>query len=323
MTEWLESACEASASVAVIEISEAMLNQQSALPVHPDILVITDGKSMSLVKRAADLLADDGVIVANANCNKLGRWLDTCQHGVLRFGISTDVEVNGVIFKREQGEMTLLVTAGDTTTALQTKLTGRLLAQAQLAAVATGLLLGSDLPTAMRGLQKLTRIPGRNHRLPAVMGPAVFLDVASDHAQLTASLKAIRGECRGMIHTIVMLSGDASSEQRALVGTALERHSKRMTLTAMPKSRNQYLHDVHDVLDGMEHPERAALVANWRQAVRMALSKASERDVILVVCPQGECAAEEHRELLEAIAGCVQEASAPRILSHPSLLAAS
>ncbi len=323
LTSWLSDARDATAAVAIAELSADMLRRCDAAALHPDLLVVTDGNDLMALERAVELLPEDGVIIAAADCPRLVRWLDRCSHAVLRYGLNHDGDITGMIFKREAGEMTLLVTAGDTTAAVNTKLTGKLLARAQLAAVAVGVLTGGKLETCVDGLQRLQRIPGRMHRIAACAGPTVFLDSANTAPRLKSAISALRGEITGKVTTVLVLSPDLSETDRANLARAAEQNSQRVILTTTSKHRKRFMAMVHDALDGVERPERMQWIAGQDTALETALNKAANHDAIVIVCPQGSLSAEQHRELLEGLAARVKHLERPATLPHPSLLAAS
>jgi UDP-N-acetylmuramoyl-L-alanyl-D-glutamate--2,6-diaminopimelate ligase len=218
--------------------------------------------------------------------------------------------------------MTLLVTAGNTTKAMRTKLTGRLLAQAQLAAVAIGLMTGGSLEDCSAALEKLVRIPGRNHRLPSLGGPAVFLDAASNAVRLRSTLKALRGEISGKITAVLMLPVGATPEVRAMLARMAEKYAQKVIFTSFPGHRRSFLSKVHDALDGVQHPERMHWIPGNDQAVENAIKYSKDQDGVVIFCPQENRDYVTHREILEQLARLVaDQRDAAMIYPHPSLAA--
>jgi UDP-N-acetylmuramoyl-L-alanyl-D-glutamate--2,6-diaminopimelate ligase len=323
LIEWLADASDANASVALIEITPEMLQGSHADPAHLDMLLITDGIDLASVRRAVRLVPEDAPLVVNADCPRLRRWLENCDHPVLRYGFHGDADVIGSVFRRELGEMTLLVTAGNTTKAMRTKLTGRLLAQSQLAATAIGLMVGGSLEDCSAALEKLSRIPGRNHRLPSLSGPAVFLDAAGNAVRLRCTLKAIRGEIDGKLTAVVMLPVGAAPEERAMLARMAEKYAQKVIFTSFPGHRRSFLAKVHDALDGVQHPERLHWIAGIDQAISHAIRYSKDQDGVIVYCPQENRDFLTHRELLERLAGLVAEQQdLPQVFPHPNLSAA-
>jgi UDP-N-acetylmuramyl tripeptide synthase len=305
IVKWIKDARAATAAAAVIELSSSSLACGSAIPAHPDMLVATDGLDRNALSQAVALLPDDGVIVANESCPKLREWLEECDRPVLRFGTESDADVTGSIFCREPGEMTLLVTAGKTTAAMRTKLTGKLLAGAQLAGVTVGLLVGGKLESSVGALERLQSIPGRMQRLTRFSGPAIFLDAASDAARLTATCKAVRGELTGPLTCLIMLPREGTAADRAALARSAElscRTQGRVIVTALPDGRSSFLRDVHDALDGFENPVRHLWIPDWKKGIRNALDITPSHGGVLICCPRESTDGLRHRALCEQIA---------------------
>jgi UDP-N-acetylmuramoyl-L-alanyl-D-glutamate--2,6-diaminopimelate ligase len=206
------------------------------------------------------------------------------------------------VVERLPSEQTFLLSVGSHSTPVRTALIGDPHIANCLAAAAAGVALGIDLPTIIRGLESVQRLPGRMERVECGQPFSVFVDAASGPETLAQTIKSVRQVTTGRVRVVFGAGAEKSSARKALLGRVLERGAHQVVLTSADPLAKNPLATVHDYLDGFERPHRASIVPTRRKAIQAALAEARPGDAILIAGRNhlgavGECAGESDREI--------------------------
>jgi UDP-N-acetylmuramoyl-L-alanyl-D-glutamate--2,6-diaminopimelate ligase len=174
------------------------------------------------------------------------------------------------------------------TAPLFTRLIGKVNVYNILAASAAALARGCTLAHIERGVDLLTRVPGRFERVDAGQPFAVVVDYAhTDDAlrNLTSVARDFvsRGPTRGRVITLFGCGGDRDKTKRPLMAAAAAQGSDFVVLTSdNPRSENPQA-IIADVLPGLENSEtQYAVEPDRHKAIALALSKAEPGDIVLI-----------------------------------------
>jgi len=294
MAELLRQMSANGCSHAVTELSSRGLAQRRNAGIEYDAAVLTNirrdhldyhGTVMNYRRAKARLLErlkPHGFAVLNADDAGCQHLLPKLTCPVITFGIREEAEVSGQILERFASEQTFLLTAGNQSVPVRTRMIGDSHLANCLAAAAFGLVAGIDLMTVARGLEAVDRVPARLDRVECGQDFGVFVDCADTPDRLAVSLNTLRKVTPGRVLCVYSASSRRSAGERPMLGRVVERAADVGIITAA-RQHIEPTHDVtHDILDGYERPARAHAIPSRQQAIRWALDHARPGDSLLI-----------------------------------------
>lgn len=166
---------------------------------------------------------------------------------------------------------------------LRTPLLGRFNASNVLATLATLLALEIPFAEALERLSRLTTVPGRMERFGGRAGqPLAVVDYAHTPHSLEQVLSTLREHTRGRLRCVFGCGGDRDPGKRPQMGAVVEHFADRIILTDDNPRTEDPQKIVHQILSGMEHPERTVVLRERGKAIARALTEAVEGDIVLI-----------------------------------------
>lgn len=294
LAEWLARMVANDCSQAVVEVCSQSLAQRRLSGVEFDAAVLTNVRAEHLdfhgsvvnYRRAKGRLFEHlkphGFAVLNADDPASRPFLSQLDCPVMTYSLKSDAELTAEVLERHPSEQTFLLSAGHESIPVCTRRIGDAHVSYCLAAAAVGLVLGIDLPTIVRGLENVDRVPGRMERLECGQGFGVFVDGARSSDALSATLRTLRQSTRGRVLCVFGAPGQESPEDRPLLGRAAEKHAHLSIVTNVDSHDEEPLQIAHDILDGMDRPERAQVIPSRHHAIDWALNQAKPGDCVLI-----------------------------------------
>ncbi|QDU29612.1 MurE-like ligase [Anatilimnocola aggregata] len=294
LAHWLERMTLAGCQSAVVELSGRALAERRAAGMEFDAVVLTNLKrseqswhgSEENFRRAnlrsLEMLKPGGFAVFNADDVESEQALSNVDLPVLTFGMISDAQVTATVIERCPSEQTFLLQAGCESIPVRTAIIGDQHVQNCLAATATGLALGMNLATIVRGLEAVKFIPGRLQRIECGQNFNVFVDSARSPEGLAASLRSLRQAGTGRIICVMGCQGGKDKETRPRIGHVLDRCTQLSIITSDNPRHEQPLSIAHDILDGHERPHLTHTIPNRAKAIRFALESARPGDTVLI-----------------------------------------
>ncbi len=151
-----------------------------------------------------------------------------------------------------------------------------------LAVLTVMLSRGLPLERALRELAGVRTVPGRMERFGGDGQPLVVVDYAHTPDALEQALRNLREHVRGRIHSVVGCGGERDRGKRPLMGAIVERLSDRVILTDDNPRGEDGDAIVRDILAGMEEPAAVCVERQRALAIRLAIAKAAEQDLVLI-----------------------------------------
>jgi UDP-N-acetylmuramoyl-L-alanyl-D-glutamate--2,6-diaminopimelate ligase len=294
LAEWLSRMVANGCENAVLEVSSQALAEKRTAGVAFDVAVLTNVRRDHLdyhgslqnyrrvKKRLLEQLKPQGLAVLNADDPASRKWLPHLRCPVLTFGLHTPAEVSATVVERHAGEQTFLVTAGDETAAVQTRMFGDHHVYNCLAATAVGLALGLELTTIARGLESLQQIPGRLEPIVCGQPFGVYVDYGRSPDALAVNLQALRQVTPGRVLCVYGADPERDPAERPLLGRVVERTAHWGIITNDNPRQAEPLQLAHDILDGYDRPARAHILPDRAEAIRWALGEARAGDAVLI-----------------------------------------
>ncbi len=285
----------AGCTAAVLELDSATLAERRSAGLALDAAIVTNlrpGGDLRLhgnrdnYRRASlrilDHLKPEGLAVVNADDPASASFQHDLPCQVLTFGLEQHADVTGHVVERFVSEQTFMLSAGQETVPVRTRVVGDQHVANCLAATAVGLALGIDLTTIVRGLEAVESLPGRLERLECGQPFGVFIDGAASVEQLAGALRALRPVTRGRLICVYGPDGRGPAAERPLYGRLVERLADYGIVTTNNPGSEPGTRITDDVVDGYRRPAQAHVIPDRRRAVAYALSIARPGDTVLV-----------------------------------------
>jgi len=290
---WLARMHVAQCQSAVLEFSTQALAERRTSGIQLDAAILTNTHGATgdhnspracekVTSRLFRQLKTGGLAIINADDHRGRRLLADLNVASLTYAIHSEADIAARILQRHASEQTFLLSAGDETTPVRTRIIGDPHVSNCLAAATAGLASGLDLETIARGLEAVDRVPGRMERIECGQPFSVFVDAADSPQKLALTIKSIRQVTPGRVFVVFGPPENTDPPRRALLGRVIERGAHVAVITNHQPGRKKLLPTAHDLLDGFERPQKAQLIPRRTAAIEFALDQASPGDAVLI-----------------------------------------
>lgn len=270
---------------AVVELSEETLRTKAAYAADFDVVCLANlhaaGSSTDrsahetrhAMASALELLTPEGMAILNADDPDSMRLLAEHDGPAMTFGIHHPADVTGMMLECYVNEQVFLLTIGDETASVRTKVVGEAHMANCLAAAAIAKVYGVSLAHIAKGIEQVTVVPGVMHRFDAGLGVSVFVDRGRTAVAKGAALSAAQNIATGNVLAVVDTDCPVT-----------EKLADR-TIATQGLAREDVITDsVAQVLAAMEvsHPRQLQIVAEKLTGIVLAIAAAEEGDVVVV-----------------------------------------
>jgi UDP-N-acetylmuramoyl-L-alanyl-D-glutamate--2,6-diaminopimelate ligase len=278
----------------VLEATSVALAQRRLAGIELDAACITNVRrnhleyhgSVANYRRAKarlfEYLAPDGLVILNADDPACAGYLASLQNPVLTVGQKSLGEVTAILIERVRSEQTFLLTAGNQSAVVRTRIIGDGHLQNCLIAAAIGLAYGIELTTVVRGLESVERIPGRMDRIECGQPFGVFVDAASTPEALAETLRSLRQVTEGRLLCVLGADPDGQRLQRPEFGRVAECGADVVVLTSAEPGCQAHEPIIAGVLGGCQRPAGVKIRPSRDEAVAFALAAAKPGDTVLI-----------------------------------------
>jgi UDP-N-acetylmuramoyl-L-alanyl-D-glutamate--2,6-diaminopimelate ligase len=233
-------------------------------------------------RRIFDHLHDDGVAVLNADDPVCAEMLCDLNRPALTFGMKKPAEISAQIIEQHVNEQTFVLTAGDESVGVRTKIIGDHHVYNCLAAAAMALTYGVELTTVARGLEAVDRLPGRMERIVCGQEFAVFVDAAGSPDTLRACLRAARQAASGRVICVFGADGEREIEQRPTMGRVVGAMTDVAVITGNHSRGEDPRMICLQVRGGFADVARPQIVVDRATAIARAMELARAGDAVVI-----------------------------------------
>lgn len=291
---WLAKMAAAGCDSAVLEVSSRALAERRLAGIDFDAAVLTNLQRAHLAlhgsvenyhrakERLLGMLKPGGFVTLNADDESCRHFASRIEAPLLTYGLLSEADVTASLLDRQPSEQTFYLQAGHDLVPVRTRIIGDAHISSCLAAATTGLALGIDLPTIVRGLEAVECIPGRMERIECGQDFGVFVDGSRSPDRLAYVMRTLRKVTRRRFICVAGAVGGRNQSRRAWLGRVLERSCDVPILTADDPRYEEPLAIAHDLLDGFSRPAKAHVAPNRKRAIELALSLARPGDTVLI-----------------------------------------
>lgn len=202
---------------------------------------------------------------------------------VLTYGVKkgADVTAKDIRLSLDGSEFTIVMPKGEFQ--VKAKLIGSHNVSNILAAAAAAMAIGMDKRAILKGIESTSFVPGRLEAVEAGQPFKVFVDYAHTEDALYNVLGMIRELTKEKIVTVFGCGGDRDRTKRPCMGKVACKFSDRVVIT----SDNPRFEDPGEIIKEIEDGIRSSftnyeVVADRRDAIRKALSIASDGDIVII-----------------------------------------
>ncbi|MBX7166391.1 MAG: UDP-N-acetylmuramoyl-L-alanyl-D-glutamate--2,6-diaminopimelate ligase [Pirellulales bacterium] len=294
MAEWLARMAANGCTHGVVEVSSHALAQHRVSGIQFDAVAVTNvchdhldfhgslEEYRAAKGRLFDHLSVDGVAVVNADDAVCAGYLCEYAGPALTFGLHRPAEICGMTIERLVSEQTFLLTIGNETVPVRSKLIGAHNVYNCLAAAGLATVYGIDLATIARGIEEVDKVPGRLERIECGQPFAVFVDYAHTPDALGNSLDALQPLVEGRLICVFGAGGDRDRGKRPLMGRTVEQGAHVAIVTSDNPRHEDPQKIAREVLAGFRVPQRARVILDRGEAIAAALSEARPGDCVLI-----------------------------------------
>ena len=151
-----------------------------------------------------------------------------------------------------------------------------------LGALAAAHGVGLNLREAVKSLQNAPQVPGRMERVSENSRFQVFVDYAHTPDGLENALRTARALRPRRLITVFGCGGDRDRTKRPKMAAAAEAGSDICVLTSDNPRTEDPEQILNDAKAGFARPQKHAIIADRREAIRAALENAWEGDLVLI-----------------------------------------
>jgi UDP-N-acetylmuramoyl-L-alanyl-D-glutamate--2,6-diaminopimelate ligase len=278
----------------VMEVSSHALAQRRTAGMQFDVACLTNvghdhldfhrtrRNYLKAKQKLFEQLAPEGFAIVNADDEVCLDFLDKLDGPVLTVGIDAAAEITASPLEQLSSEQTFLLAIGDESAPVRTTLIGRHNISNCLVAAAVGFAYGIDLPTIVRGLEAVERMPGRLERLECGQPFGVFVDYAHTPDALTRVLSTLREVTPGRLICVFGAGGDRDRSKRPWMGRAVHDLADLAVVTSDNPRSEEPGSIIADILPGFRNRHRAQVILDRADAIRHALDEARRGDCVLI-----------------------------------------
>ncbi|WP_226798832.1 UDP-N-acetylmuramoyl-L-alanyl-D-glutamate--2,6-diaminopimelate ligase [Aeromonas simiae] len=165
---------------------------------------------------------------------------------------------------------------------LSAPLLGRFNVANVLAALGVMLVLGYDFDALLASAPALQPVTGRMECFGGQDKPLAVVDYAHTPDALEKALAALRVHCQGQLWCVVGCGGDRDRGKRPMMAAMAERCADRVILTDDNPRTEAPQQIMADMVAGLQAPELVQVEHDRIKAIRLALSQATQQDIVLV-----------------------------------------
>ena len=150
-----------------------------------------------------------------------------------------------------------------------------------LSAVSASIALGISDEAIIQGLENLKNVPGRLEKIEG-KGAFVFVDYAHTDDALLNVLEALTPFKKNRIITVFGCGGDRDRTKRPRMAKVAENHSDIIIVTSDNPRTESPQQIIEDILKGFVNADKVVICPDRGEAIKTALSRVEEGDIILI-----------------------------------------
>lgn len=227
-------------------------------------------------------LKPEGSAIINSDDSYGQRLLSEIQSKSLDFNTSGDAAVTATRWDSSLDGVTLLVQTPQGQINITSPLIGKFNIENILAAISAGIALDIDLQTIKRGIERVSRVPGRLELVPVNIDKTIIVDYSHTPDALEKALHVLTEMTKNKLWVIFGCGGDRDKKKRPLMGNIAAKIADHVIVTSDNPRSEDPDSIIDDIFNGISDIENVKVEPNRRKAIHQALENSTAGDTILV-----------------------------------------
>ena len=224
-------------------------------------------------------LANTSLSIVNSDDPYGRRLIAAHKVPTITYGINNPADVFAIDVEEGEDGLSFTVNAFDRIETILTPLRGKFNVYNVMAAIATAMYFGIDLPTIAKALERIPTVPGR-YQVYRVKGRKVIVDFAHTPDGLENLLGGLKEEKR--VVTVFGCGGNRDRSKRPMMGAIAAKYSDFVIVTD-DNPRFEAEKDIaEEIVRGMPTDTLCEIVLNRENAIRRAFELTREGDTIVL-----------------------------------------
>jgi len=223
--------------------------------------------------------------IINADDEAAGRFMTAASGPVYTFGVKNRADVCAADIEINARGVSFTAIGKWGRCSLSLKLTGLFNVYNALGAFTAAAVLGVPAGIIKDALENVEGVPGRFERIDIGQDFTVIVDYAHTPDGLENILKTARQIARGRLITVYGCGGDRDRSKRPLMGGIAARYSDFQIITSdNPRTEDpvKIIRDIEEGVRPLAGKDKYTIEQDRREAIRLAVSMASEGDVVVI-----------------------------------------
>jgi UDP-N-acetylmuramyl-tripeptide synthetase len=247
---------------------------QDHLDYHKDMHAYFEAKAM--------LFDSAPIAVINVDDIHGRRLAERARGKLLSFATERDADFRYRVLDADMHGSKLEFTHGDSRVEIDFPLPGWFNHQNAAAAAATAVALGLSLDKAAKGLADPPAVPGRLQAVKAGQPFGIYIDYAHTPDALEKLLSSLRQFHPRNLRIVFGCGGDRDRTKRPIMGGVASSLADIVYVTSDNPRSEEPATIIRDIMKGISDRKRCQLIEDRAQAIRVALSQASEGDIVVI-----------------------------------------
>jgi UDP-N-acetylmuramoyl-L-alanyl-D-glutamate--2,6-diaminopimelate ligase len=227
-------------------------------------------------------LKPDGSAIINSDDPYGQRLLGEIQSKSLDFNTTGNATISATHWDSSLSGVTLLAQTPQGKINITSPLIGKFNIENILAAISAGIALNIDLVTIKRGIESVSRVPGRLEPVPVNIDKNIIVDYSHTPDALEKALHVLADITDKNLWVVFGCGGDRDKKKRPLMGKIAVEIADHVIITS-DNPRNESPDSIIDeILSGINDLQKVKVEENRRRAIENALKNTSAGDTILV-----------------------------------------
>ncbi len=233
-------------------------------------------------KSLFSLLKPEGSAIINRDDHYGQRLLGELQSKYIDFSVSGKAAVTATHWESSLSGVTFLAQTSRGKINITSPLIGKFNIENILAAISAGIALNIDLVTIKRGIESVSRVPGRLEPVPVHIDKTVIVDYSHTPDALEKALHVLAEMTDRNLWIVFGCGGDRDKKKRPMMGKISVQIADRVIISSDNPRSESPESIIDDILGGINDRQKVEVEVNRRKAIQLALKNAAAGDTILV-----------------------------------------
>jgi UDP-N-acetylmuramoyl-L-alanyl-D-glutamate--2,6-diaminopimelate ligase len=227
-------------------------------------------------------LKPEGTAIINSDDPYGQRMLSEIQSKSIDFSVSGKATVAVTHWESSLNGVTLLAQTPKGKINITSPLIGKFNIENISAAISAGIALDIDIVTIKRGIESVSRVPGRLEPVPVNIDKTIIVDYSHTPDALEKALHVLSEITDQKLWVVFGCGGDRDKKKRPMMGKIASQIADKVIVTSDNPRSEAPESIIDEILAGINGRQKPEVEVNRRKAIQLALKKASAGDTILV-----------------------------------------